>query len=187
MAFKLPPSSSPMLDALIYCGLKNKWVSIYTCTKMNVVFKVVDYDEFLMHAHTICTKDYNMNNKNFRYKELKEWFVDLPRRDMRLQNPIFFLTSKPSVTMLIYDKINRFTTLYTISDKNNKRMIDGNDFNGSVKRRRFNNYDEFHTYYHMKEGVIRERYIQKQREIYQRCLAELRVNYNEFITEAVGY
>jgi len=76
--FKLKPSKSPIIDALVYCALKGWGINMECISDEKILFKVTDFHKYYKHSNAICSKLNPTDDIGSRIKTLQRWFGDFP-------------------------------------------------------------------------------------------------------------
>jgi len=77
-AFKLKPSKSPVIDALVYCSVKGWGIHMESCSNDSIVFQVTDFNKYYQCSQSICSKLNPTDDVGSRIKTLQRWFPDFP-------------------------------------------------------------------------------------------------------------
>jgi len=103
--FKLPASKSPIMEAMVVCGL-NGWGIEITKNEPEIIFKVTDFNRYYRISRVICSKQRPTDDLGSRIKALKRWFVDFPKKKYCCNNS-FCLTVKPKIVKKVLEMIDR--------------------------------------------------------------------------------
>jgi hypothetical protein len=111
--FKLPASKSPIMEAMVVCGLNGWGLDIVknnratATTPAEVVFRVTDFNRYYKISRSICSKQRPTDDLGSRIKSLRRWFVNFPKKKDRCENAPFFLNVKPSIAKKVNEIIER--------------------------------------------------------------------------------
>jgi len=90
---KLPPSKSPIMDALVFCALNNWGIRLAKEEGDDIQFEVTDFKMYYKISSKICAKQNPTEDQGSRIKALKRWFPDFPSRRDRAMLPSPFTIS----------------------------------------------------------------------------------------------
>lgn len=120
--FKLPASKSPIMEAMVVCGLNGWGIDIVkkgdhsNSNIPEIIFKVTDFNRYYRISRVICSKQRPTDDLGSRIKALKRWFVDFPKKKYCCNNS-FILTVKPKIVKKVLEMIDR-NEIYKNLDKN---------------------------------------------------------------------
>jgi len=97
---KLPPSKTPIIDAIIYCALKGEGISIECRDTSKILFKVTDYEYFYEKQKQVCSKQNPTDDESSRIKTIQKWFKNFPTKKERSKTnqTIFYFSVEKSVS-----------------------------------------------------------------------------------------
>lgn len=110
--FKLPASKSPIMEAMVVCGLNGWGIDIIknydhnSNTLPEIIFRVNDFNRYYRISRVICSKQRPTDDLGSRIKALKRWFVDFPKKKYCCSNS-FCLTIKPKIVKKVLEMIDR--------------------------------------------------------------------------------
>jgi len=106
---KLPPSKTPIIDALIYCALKEDGITIESRTDSSILFRVSDYDTFYEKQKQVCSKQNPTDDESSRVKTIQRWFKNFPTKKERSKSQCtsFFFSVDKSVSEDKFRKIGK--------------------------------------------------------------------------------
>jgi len=121
---KLPPSKTPIIDAILYCALKGEYgISIEYRDDSKILFKVTDYDRFYEKQKRVCSKQNPTDDESSRIKTIQRWFKNFPTKKERSKTnqTIFFFSVEKSVSEDKFKKIIKIMEKLECSINVNKR------------------------------------------------------------------
>jgi len=92
-SFKLGTSKSPVIDALVYCALKNYGLKFKQISSSKIEFMLFNFPIYYQKSQEICSKARPTEDVNSRVKALQRWFHNFPtyKVAMKLEPCLFSL------------------------------------------------------------------------------------------------
>jgi len=128
--FKLPASKSPIMEAMVVCGLNGWGIDIVKNTRtasgpnndaVEVVFRVTDFDRYYRISRSICSKQRPTDDVGSRVKSLRRWFVNFPKKKDRNDNVPFLLVVKPQIAKKVNEIIERNTRMLGLTKRRRRQ------------------------------------------------------------------
>jgi hypothetical protein len=122
--FKLPPSKTPIIDAILYCAIKGEsGITIEHRDDERILFKVTDYDRFYEKQKRVCSKQNPTDDESSRIKTIQRWFKNFPTKKERSKTneTIFFFSIEKSVSEDKFSKIGKIIEKLECTINVNKR------------------------------------------------------------------
>jgi len=107
--FKLSPSKTPIIDAIIYCALKEEGITIESRDNTKILFKVTDYEIFYEKQKQVCSKQNPTDDESSRIKTIQRWFKNFPTKKERSKTnqTIFYFSVEKSISEDKFRKIGK--------------------------------------------------------------------------------
>jgi len=122
--YKLPPSKTPIIDAIIYCAIKQEGIEIESRDQNQILFKVTDYDTFYEKQKRVCSKQNPTDDESSRIKTIQRWFKNFPTKKERSktnQTTVFHFSVERSISEDKFRKILKIIEKLECSINVNKR------------------------------------------------------------------
>jgi len=125
--FKLPASKSPIMEAMVVCGLNGWGIDIVKNSRggsndpVEVVFRVTDFDRYYRISRSICSKQRPTDDVGSRVKSLRRWFVNFPKKKDRNDNVPFLLVVKPQIAKKVNEIIERNTRMLGLTKRRRRQ------------------------------------------------------------------
>jgi hypothetical protein len=121
--YKLPPSKTPIIDAIIYCAIKGEGITIESRDQSKILFKVTDYESFYEKQKQVCSKQNPTDDESSRIKTIQRWFKNFPTKKERSKTNqnIFYFSVEKSVSEDKFRKIGKIMERLEASINVNKR------------------------------------------------------------------
>jgi len=121
--YKLPPSKTPIIDAIIYCAIKGEGITIESRDQNKILFKVTDYEVFYEKQKQVCSKQNPTDDESSRIKTIQRWFKNFPTKKERSKTnqTIFYFSVEKSISEDKFRKIGKIIEKLEASINVNKR------------------------------------------------------------------
>lgn len=107
---RLPPSKSPLIDAIIYCALKKLGMSLDQESNGSIELHIEKFADVCVYIDQVYYKNKSSITQARRVKSFKDWFENFPRKNIYQSRP-FTIQVKSGMLSSVRPVIERMSAL----------------------------------------------------------------------------